>query len=144
MNTSEDNINNVNISYLVNTTRHIAATMAILADAEIEVPQVYIANPRHGKIFIQDNMRKNIKDNRPIIFGETNIYAEVKQGAYTIDRVEFYYDDKLLFIDTEKPYEYLLNKRSIGLHMIQVIAYDTRGNSATDQMEILFLNSKNI
>ncbi len=144
MHTSEDNINNVNISYLVNTTRHIAATMAILADTEIEVPQIYIANPRHGKIFIQDNVRKNIKDNRPIVFGETNIYAEVKQGVYAIDRVEFYYGDKLLFTDTEKPYEYLLNKRSIGVHMIQVIAYDTRGNSAIDQMEILFLNLKNI
>jgi hypothetical protein len=144
MHTSQDNINNVNFSYLVNTTRHIASTMAILADTEIEVPQVYIANPRHGKIFYKDNIRKNIEYNIPIVLDETNIYAEVKQGVYPIDRVEFYYNDKLLFTDTEKPYEYMLNKRSIGLHMIQVIVYDTKGNSAIDQLEILFLNLKNI
>jgi aminopeptidase YwaD len=80
MHTPQDNINNVNISYLVNTTRHIAATMAILADTEIEVPQIYIANPRHGKIFYNDNVRKNIQYITPIVIDETNIYTEVKQG----------------------------------------------------------------
>jgi hypothetical protein len=140
MHTPQDNISNVNFSYLVNTTRHIAATMAILADKEVEVPQVYITNPKHGKIFYNDNILKNIKYNTPIVIEETNIYAEVKQGAYAIDRVEFYDDNTLLFTDTEKPYEYLLNERSIGFHTIKVVVYDTKGNSAIDQMKILFLN----
>ena len=140
MHTPQDNINNVNISYLVNTTRHIAATMAILADTEIEVPQIYIANPRHGKIFYNDNIRKNIEQIKPIIIDETNIYAEVKQGFFPIDRVEFFYNDKLLFTDREKPYEYILNKRSIFLHNIKVVVYDIKGNSATDQMKIWFIN----
>ena len=136
----KDDISNVNFSYLVNTTRHIAATMAILANAEVEVPRVSIVNPRHGKIFYKDNMSKDTEYNTPIVLDETNIYAEVKQGIYAVDRVEFYYGDKLLFTDTEKPYEYLLNKRSIGFHMIKVIVYDTKGNSTVDQMKILFLN----
>ena len=114
--------------------------MAILADTEVEVPQVYIANPRAGKIIYNDTVLKNIKYVTSLIIDKTNIYAEVKQGVYAIDRVEFYYGDKLLFTDTEKPYEYLLNKRSIGFHMIKVIVYDTKGNSTVDQMKILFLN----
>ena len=140
MHTPQDDINNVNFSYLVNTTRHIAATMAILADSQIEIPRIYIANPRHGKIYFNDNARKNIDYYTPIVLDEINLYAEVKQGSYPIDRVEFYYGKKLVFTDTEKPYEYLLNKRSIRRHMIKVVVYDTKGNTATDQMDILFLN----
>ena len=135
-----DNINNVNFSYLVNTIKHIVATIAILADTEVEVPQVYIANPRHGKIFYNDNIRKNIECITPIVIDETDIYVEVKQGLYSIDRVEFYYGNKLLFTDKEKPYEYMLNKRSILPHTIKVVVYDTKENSATDQMKIWFLN----
>jgi len=142
MHTPQDNISNVNFSYLVNTTRHIAATIAILADKDVEVPQVYIANPRDGGISYKDNVLKNIKYKTPVVIDETNIYAEVKQGVYPIDRVEFYYDDKLIFTDKEKPFEYMLNNRSMGLHKIKVVAYDTNGNSAIDEMKILFLNIK--
>jgi hypothetical protein len=87
----QDNISNINVSYLVNTTRHIAATMAILADTEVEVPQVYIANPRAGKIYYHDIILKNINSVSSLIIDKINIYAEVKQGVYPIDRVEFYY-----------------------------------------------------
>ncbi len=140
MHTTQDNINNVNFSYLVNTTRHIAATMAILADIEIEQPQMYIANPRAGRILFNDNLQKTYKYKTPLVIDETNIYAEVKQGKYSIEKVEFFYNNKLLFTDTEKPYEFMLNKISIGFHKIKVIAYDTKGNSATDQMKIFFFN----
>jgi hypothetical protein len=140
MHTPQDNISNVNFSYLVNTTRHIAATMAILADTDIEQPQLHIANPRFGKILFNDNEKKTYKYKTPIILDETNIYAEVKQGTYPIEKVEFYYDDKLLLTDTEKPYDYMLNKTSIGFHKIKVITYDTNGNNATDEMKILFIN----
>jgi len=138
----QDNISNINFSYLVNTTRHIAATMAILADKEVEVPQVYIANPRVGKIVHNDIILKNITSISSLIIGKSNIYAEVKQGVYPIDRVEFYYGNRLLFTDTEKPYEYMLNKRSLGVHKITVVVYDLQGNSAIDQMKILFFNIK--
>jgi hypothetical protein len=140
MHTPNDNISNVNFSYLVNTTRHIAATIAILADMDIEQPQIYIANPRFGKILFNDNEKKTYKYKTPIIIDETNIYVEEKQGAYPIEKVEFYYDNKLFFTDTEKPYEYMLNKPSIGFHKIKVIAYDSIGTYATDEMKILFIN----
>lgn len=140
MHTPKDDISNINFSYLVNMTRHIAATMAVLADSEIEMPRIYIANPRHGKIYFNDNIRKNVEFYNPVVFDEINLYAEVNQGSYPIDRVEFYYNNKLIFTDTEKPYEYLLNKRSLWKHTIKVIVYDTKCNNATDQMDILFLN----
>lgn len=144
MHTPEDDITNVNFSYLVNTTRHIAATMAILADAAVEVPRVFIANPRFGTIIRNDMIRGTIRQRTPIVIDETTIYAEVQQGAYPIERVEFYYDNRLVHIDTEKPFTYLLTKRSAGFHVLEVVVYDTMGNSAVDQMKILFLNLKYI
>jgi len=141
----KDNMSNVNISYLVNNTRHIAATIAILADMEIEQPRAYIANPMRGKVFYDDIPQKSNKRKIPIVIGETNIYAEVKPGAYPIDRVEFHYDNKVLFTDEEKPYEYILNKRSIRFHKIKIIAYDTMGNNASDEVKMLYFNPfKNI
>jgi hypothetical protein len=137
-----DNISNINMSYLVNTTRHIAATMALLADTDVEVPQVTIANPRAGKIMNNDTILKNIEHVTSLIIDKTTIIAEVKPGLHAIDRVEFYYGNTLLFTDTEQPYEYMLNKRSVGFHKIKVVVYDSEGNSATDQMRILFFNIK--
>lgn len=139
-----DNINNVNFSYLVNMTRHIAATMAILADAEVAVPQIYIAHPRHGKIFYNDTIIKNIPYDLPLIIDKATVSAAVKQGAYPVDKVEFYYGTKLLYTDTDEPYEYMLNKRSMGLHRIRVVVYDTQGNSAIDEMKVFFINLNNI
>jgi hypothetical protein len=135
-----DNISNINFSYLVNTTRHIAATMAILADTQVEVPQVYIANPRAGKIVHNNVVLKDIEYDASLVIDKINITAAVKQGKYPIEKVEFYYGKKLLFTDTEKPYEYMLNKRSVGVHRIKVMVYDTMGNSAVDQMNIWFVN----
>jgi len=89
---------------------------------------------------INDNEKKTYKYKIPLVIDETNIYVEVKQGKYPIEKVEFFYNNKLLFTDTEKPYEFMLNKISIGFQKIKVIVYDTKGNSATDQMKIWFLN----
>jgi hypothetical protein len=135
-----DTIENVNISYLVNTTRHIAATMAILADIELEYPQIKIVNPRRGRILFNDITYKIYKFIMPTIIDVTNIYAEVIPGIHPINKVEFYYDDKLLFIDEEKPYVYTLNERSISRHIIKVVAYDIEGNTTTDEMKILLFN----
>jgi len=140
MHTPQDDLSNVNFSYLVNMTRHIAATMAILADMDIEYPQPSIAHPRFGKIFINNQEQKTYKYKTPILIGDTNIQAEVTPGGNPIEKVEFYYDNILLRTDTEKPYEYPLNTTSIGVHKIKVIAYDTMGRNATDEMKILFLN----
>jgi len=140
MHTIRDDLSNVNISYLVNMTRHIAATMAILADMEITQPQLSIVHPRFGKIFVNDHEQKTYRYKTPILIGETTIQAEVTPGSTPLEKVEFYYDNSLLLTDTETPYEYVLNTTSFGIHKIKVIAYDTIGANATDEMKILFLN----
>jgi hypothetical protein len=140
MHTIRDDLSNVNISYLVNMTRHIAATMAILADMDIEYPQVSIAHPRFGKIFVNDQEKMTYRYKTPIIIGATTIQANVTPGNSPLEKVEFYSDNVLLRTDPEEPYEYLLNTTSFGIHTIKVIASDTMGRNTTDEMKILFLN----
>ena len=140
MHTIRDDLSNVNISYLVNMTRHIAATMAILADMEITQPRLTITHPRFGKIFVNDHEQKTYRYKTPILIGETTIQAEVTPGSTPVEKVEFYYDNNLLLTDTEPPYEYMLNTTSFGIHKIKVITSDTMGANATDEMKILFIN----
>ena len=46
-----------------------------------------------------------------------------------MDRVEFYCDDKLEFIDYEKSYEWIWNGSKLENHKFNVIAYDKAGNA---------------
>lgn len=137
-----DNISNVNFSYIVNMTRHIAASMGILADAEVEVPQIYISNPRHGKILYKDTILKNISNDVPLVLDKSTFSVAVTQGRWPIERVEFYYGSTYLCTDTEKPYECMLDKLSVGFHTIKAVVYDTNGTNAMDQMKIWFVNVK--
>jgi len=140
MHTAQDDLSNVNFSYLVNMTRHVAATMAILADMDIEHPRLSITHPRFGKIFIDDQEQKTYQYKTPIILHDITIHAETTPGTNPLEKVEFYYDNTLRFTDTEQPYEYMLNLTSLGVHKITVIAYDTLGKNATDAMKMLYVN----
>jgi hypothetical protein len=140
MHTPQDDMSNVNFSYLVNTTRHVAATIANLADLQIEQPQLSITNPRFGTIIVSDTDEKPYKYKTPILLDQTTITLDVTPGNYPIENVAFYVDDRLLFTDIEPPYEYLLSNLALGFHTIDVIASDTSGTTATDQMKLLSIN----
>ncbi len=76
------------------------------------------------------------------LIGKTNIIVNASDEDGTIEKVEFYIDNKLIFTDYEAPYEYTLNK--IGLfksllfwkHTIKVIAYDDTGKTSFVELEI--------
>ena len=51
-----DNYDNINFSYLVNTTRHIVGTLAYLADFENPNPQIKITNPKKGRLYYKDRI----------------------------------------------------------------------------------------
>jgi len=142
MHTPDDDLDNVNFSYLVNTTRHIVGTMAILADIVVEKPQIKIVNPQRGKLLNHDRTLKNLRFYNTVVFAQTLVTAEVKPGIYPIEKVKFYYDGKLVYTDDQgAPYIYWLNKPSFGKnHKIKAVAYDTMGNNATDELEFRFFN----
>ena len=73
-----------------------------------------------------------------IILEKITIQTEVYSINDT-DRVEFYIDDELKFVDDESPYEWLWNEKAFGTHEIQVIAY-SKGNDAKGKIDVLIFN----
>ena len=140
MHSLKDNLNNVNFSYLVNTTRLIVGTIAHLADLEITDPQVYIESPRRGKLYLEGVEKRDIKDLKTIVVKDIWIWADVKYASEQIDRAEFYYDDRLAYTDTEYPFKWHFDRLSVRTHRITVIIYDKLGRNSSYWQDIHFIN----
>ena len=105
----------------------------------VGAPLAVIEKPKENCLYIFD------KEIMPVIFGNTIIIGEitVEINAYDeddIDRVEFYIDDFLESNDTEYPYEWTWDEKSIGRHELRVIAYDNEGNKAEDKINVVIFN----
>lgn len=61
-----------------------------------------------------------------------------------ISNIEFYTDDKLMATDSQYPYVYRWNTKSVknGWHMIMVRAYDSSGNHADASTKVYVYNRK--
>jgi hypothetical protein len=140
MHTPDDDFSNVNISYLVNMTRHIAGTMAVLGDIETPVPRAYIGNPKRGELYFNDVSIADLKFDKTIVLDKILIRPDIHIGNTPIRKVEYYYDGKLKHIDWEPPYMWWLNETSFRRHKVKIIAYDQNGNDSTDEMRFLYLN----
>jgi hypothetical protein len=140
MHTPQDNLSNVNISYLVNTTRIIAATIAQLADLTETPPQVRISSPLIGFLYNAGQRKRAISEFKTTVINDIWIWAEIDYATVPIERAEFYYDGKLVFIDTEAPFKWQFNKFSLTKHQITVFVYDQLGRNSSDWREIHFIN----
>lgn len=133
-----DNLSNVNMNYLLNTTRLIAGIATFLGDADLEKPYLIISSPKRGKIYF-NGKEWQLKNTLSIIFGKLLVKADAN-SSYGIKRVEFFIDNELIYIDNDAPYEYEIERFSIWLHKIKVIAYDKRGESSLDIMKMLWVD----
>ena len=70
------------------------------------------------------------------------IWADVFSEINPIEKEEFYYNDRLQYTDTNYPYKWQLNKISFFNHRIEIIVYDSEGNTASDWIDILFINPR--
>lgn len=104
---------------------------------EEEQIEVDIAKPLRAIYF--NNMRI-----RP--FARTRIIGSIDIEAYVVgswygpgsaEKIEFYIDDKLKDTVTSEPYIWSWNKITFGKHTIKVIAYDSEGNSASEEIKVL-------
>jgi hypothetical protein len=140
MHTPEDNLENVNISYLVNTSRFIAVALAHTANIDVTYPHIRIESPQRGKLYLEGRGGHQLRKPNTILINNMWIWADVKPGDAAIEKVEFYYDDALQFTDTEASYKWLLDKRSISKHQIKVVVYDKKGRTSDDWMDIFSIN----
>lgn len=140
MHTPRDTFSNVNIPYLVNYTKLIAGTLATLADTNVVPPQVRLVSPRPGTLSVHGRYQKDIDERRTVCYNDVWIYAQVFHPCAPITHVDFYEDGRLKFNDTEAPYTWHLQTRSIRTHTITIIAYDIQGHTTRTTRNIDYIN----
>jgi hypothetical protein len=92
---------------------------------------VIINKPKEGCLYIFDQEIMPLENT--MIIGKITVEAD----AYAedgIDKTEFFIDDVLKSTDNEEPYEWLWDERTFGTHEIKVIAYDSTGNTTSDEI----------
>ena len=95
MHTPLDDLNNVNFTYLVKTTKIIVSLLAYLADAHEFYPQVRIVSPQMEALYHEGRkLTPLIRDLHTIVIDDMWIWADIKYQLDPIVRAEFYFDDK--------------------------------------------------
>jgi hypothetical protein len=102
---------------------------------------VILTRPLNNTVYIQDQELRRFSTIKTIIYGPINLTANVTSQT-SIVRVEFYIDGRLKATDTAAPYIYLWNSTVLfnGLslnHTITVIAYDSEGNRASANLDVI-------
>ncbi len=138
--TPDDTIDHINFSYLANITKLIVGSLAYLADFEVTYPRIKIVTPKRGRLYFEDRTIKKFLFDKTKIIDDVLIHTKVKQGDSPISFVEFYYNGRKVFNDTEPPYQFRLNRYSLRKHRVRVVVYDEEGRSASDEIKFYFFN----
>jgi hypothetical protein len=88
-------------------------------------------------LYIHDTRVIPIADTR--IFGPITISALVSTSFYDqghAAKVEFYIDGALKATFTTEPYNWTWTQRTVGKHVIKIVAYDTYGNSFAKEIQV--------
>lgn len=120
---------------LQDTTVNIEMELNNYKIKEINPPEVEIIRPKEGYLYIFD--REIIEMKNTIVIGEITVIAEA--NGSNLKKMEFYFDNELCFIDEEMPYEWKCNENAIGKKEIKCIVYDSYGNKAEDEIEIIYV-----
>ncbi len=106
-----------------------------------DIPEIQIEQPRiyhtyifgHGFPTIFRSV-PFIQEASPRIMGQYT----VKVNAENTDKVEFYLDGELEYVDGEQPYEWS-PATSYGIHTIETLAYNEEGNMSKDIIDVFVI-----
>lgn len=71
---------------------------------------------------------------------DIKVSATDQHGGSGMNKVEFYIEGSLKYTAASTPYNWTWDEKAFGKKTIEVIAYDTAGNSATDKLDAWILN----
>lgn len=113
------------------TDNQASATFSVIANLSVTIqnlkPTVTLTAPSNGSSF---------QEGESIVLSAT---ASDPDG--TIQRVDFYDGNTLLFSDLESPYSYTWLNASVASHNITAVAYDDLGASKTSDISVVHVNS---
>ncbi|HVQ00004.1 MAG TPA: Ig-like domain-containing protein [Candidatus Thermoplasmatota archaeon] len=84
-------------------------------------PAVIITTPLEKHLYLFSNDKGEFFTT--VIVGKITVEAQVNGDVGTIQKVEFYKDNKLQAVDTETPYTWSWNTKSFFMHTITTVAY---------------------
>jgi hypothetical protein len=118
----------------------MVAVLAHMADIDVYHPQIKIINPKRGDFYFWDRPIFEFRYDRIFVFDDILVTVDVKPGDSPIEKVEFYYDDNLMFTDKDPPYQWKLNKISIRKHNVKAVLYDEAGRTSEDEITFRYIN----
>ena len=104
-------------------------------------PTIGISQPRAGYRYLFGTERKRTFFGNTMVIGRIIFKANVEAEA-GVEKVEFYIDGKLIYTDSEAPYEYEIRKikqlpRFYKNHTFKVIIYDNNNRTASDAVDLI-------
>ncbi len=132
-----DDLDNVNMSYLYNTTALITGTIAALADMPLH-PQVTLETPRRDAVYLDGEAVLSSAGRRSVIVGDCTVTARAWHGS--LEQVDFYLGDVLVHTDTAAPYTWDISRPVLGERTLRAVATDMAGRSSEDYLPVFFLH----
>jgi hypothetical protein len=98
--------------------------------------KVSILKPKEGYLYIGD------REIIPTLLGNTVIIGAItiEVDGYQLEKIEFYVDDELRYVDEESPYQWLWDEFAVGRHTLTVVAHDKNTNLIQDERDIIIFN----
>ncbi|MFO8132607.1 MAG: M20/M25/M40 family metallo-hydrolase [Thermoplasmatota archaeon] len=143
---ANDTLDHINASYHCKATRLFTAIAGELTLQEVPL-QVRLTAPREGQLYLGDLPLLQISGGRlwytglrgaTVLLGSATAAASVEH-EHPVERVTFCIDDIFISWDSSPPYQWRIQGKHappLGRHTLRVVAYDTQGNVATDEMDI--------
>ena len=148
-NSPEDTPDHLNHTYQVKATRYFLALTAELALQKVPL-QVHIMAPREGQLYLGNLPLLPLAGGRlwftglrgaTVLLGSTTATVSVS-SIHEVEKVIFCIDDIFITWDSSPPYEWRIQGKHappLGRHTLRVVAYDTEGNVASDEMDIVIV-----
>jgi hypothetical protein len=98
---------------------------------------INLTRPREGTIYLFDHEILSNQSITAMIGGPLTIEATAIEVLFGIDRVEFSLGDTTPYVDDEFPYEWQPNSIYIGPYTLTITAYNTQGDHAIKEQDVL-------
>jgi hypothetical protein len=150
-NSPDDTPDRLNHSYEIKATKLLLAIVAELANKSLCL-QVMITSPLEEHFYVGDNPLFPLSLGRlwfnglrgiTVLLGSSVAQVDVK-NRNDIIYVIFCIDDNFIFWDRTLPYEWKIEGKHappLGKHALRVYAYDSKGNIASDEMDIIIFTA---
>jgi hypothetical protein len=152
-NQPDDNLTNVNSTYLAKVTKLLLAVLGEMAFKPIDI-QVILKTPYEGRGYLFNRSIIPLDLGKfyfwglrgvTVILGRANVSCKVITEE-EVKFVIFCIDDIFLTWDSKPPYEWKIQGRHkplIGRHNLKVYAYTISGKRASDEMDIIIFTLSN-